>query len=66
MVDVSELKEVEKDICEINFVYVMGRVDFGFGKFMFYLYIIGSMVLLCFCFLVDVILLFDIKIIEVF
>ncbi len=29
MVDVSELKEVEKDIREINPVHVTGRVDFG-------------------------------------
>ena len=29
MVDVSELKEVEKDIREINPVHVTGRVDFA-------------------------------------
>ena len=32
MVDVSELKEVEKDIREINPVHVTGRVDFGSGS----------------------------------
>ncbi len=44
MVDVSELKEVEKDIREINPVHVTGRVDFGSGKFTFHLHITGSMV----------------------
>lgn len=54
MVDVSELKEVEKDIREINPVHVTGRVDFGSGKFTFHLHITGSMVLPCSRSLVDV------------
>ena len=66
MVDVSELKEVEKDIREINPVHVTGRVDFGSGKFTFHLHITGSMVLPCSRSLVDVTLPFDIKTTEVF
>ncbi|PGM90150.1 YceD family protein [Bacillus cereus] len=66
MVDVSELKEVEKDIREINPVNVTGRVDFGSGKFTFHLHITGSMVLPCSRSLVDVTLPFDIKTTEVF
>ncbi|MDM5189631.1 DUF177 domain-containing protein [Bacillus sp. DX4.1] len=66
MVDVSELKEVEKDIREIKPVHVTGRVDFGSNKFTFHLHITGSMVLPCSRSLVDVTLPFDMKTIEVF
>lgn len=66
MVDVSELKEIEKDIRDIPPVHVTGRVDFGSNKFTFHLHITGSMVLPCSRSLVDVTLPFDIKTTEVF
>ncbi|YAR63280.1 YceD family protein [Bacillus cytotoxicus] len=66
MVDVSELKEIEKDIRSIDPVHVTGRVDFGSNKFTFHLHITGSMILPCSRSLVDVTLPFDVKTTEVF
>ncbi|WP_449539906.1 YceD family protein [Ferdinandcohnia sp. Marseille-Q9671] len=66
VVDVSELKDIEKSIRDISPVHVTGRGDLSSTKITFHVTISGSMILPCSRTLVDVTFPFEIRTTETF
>jgi uncharacterized protein len=66
VVDVSELKDIDKSIRDISPVHVTGRGDLSSTKVTFHLTINGSMILPCSRTLVDVTFPFEIRTTETF